>query len=194
MYRVETKIEGIVPVMFDRFFNADELDTATKKKAKLTWKDELPRKCYIDEKGIYVPVDNVRMMLIGNRFRTGAAKILGSEIEKNKGKPYLNFCKACVWVVGPKDPLKVYFEPKRKSYDDFDERSFINAAGSRGISRRPLILTPWSLSFFVDVTDDIFDHSKIKQFFEVAGMRCGLGAYGPVFGRFLVKEWEVIRV
>ena len=193
MYRIQTTIDGIVPVMFDRYFNATEQEPGTKKKAKTTWKEELPLKCYIDKNGVYAPVDNIRMMLIGNRFRTGAAKILGSEIEKNKGKPYSNFCKACVWVVGPEDPLKVYFEPRRKSYDDFDERSFINAAGSRGISRRPLIVTPWSLTFFVDVVDDIFAESKIRQFFEVAGMRCGLGAYGPTFGRFLVQSWEVVK-
>lgn len=192
MYRIEAKIDGIVPAMFDRFYNADELDTGTKKKAKQTWKEELPRKCYIDKNGVYAPADNIRMMLIGNRFRTGAAKILGSQIEKGKGSQYLNFCKACVWVVGPDDPLKVYFEPQRESYDDYDERSFINAAGSRGISRRPLITTPWSLRFFVDVTEDLYDQSKIRQLFEVAGLRCGLGAYGPTFGRFLIKEWKVV--
>jgi hypothetical protein len=191
MYRIKCKIEGLVPVMFDRFYNPEELESGAKKKAKGNWEKELPAKMYIDKKGVYVPTDSVRMMLIGNRFRTGAAKILGNSIESRKGKQYLDFCKACVWVVGPKDPLKVYFDPGRKTYDTYDERSFINAIGSRGISRRPLLTTPWLLVFYVDVTDDQYDESKIRQLFDVAGMRCGLGAYGPTFGRFLVKEWEL---
>jgi hypothetical protein len=191
MYRIQCTVEGLIPVMFDRFYNPEELEGASKKKAKTAWKEDLPRKLYIDKKGVYVPSDNVRMMLIGNKHRTGAAKILGNAIENRKGKQYLDFCKACVWVVGPDDPLKIYFNPLRKTYDDYDERSYINALGSRGITRRPLITTPWSITFFVDVTDDQYDESKIRQFIDVAGMRCGLGAYGPTFGRFLVKEWTL---
>ena len=192
-YRVLAEIAGLVPVMFDRFFNVADLDQGSKKKAKLTWKQELDLKIYKDTKGVYAPTDNIRMMLIGNQKRTGACKILGSNIEKGKGTEYINFAKACIWVIGPKDPLKVYFSPKRKNYDTYDERSFINAQGSRGITRRPLINTPWKLTFFVDVTDPIYDPSKIKEFFDVAGTRCGLGAYGPTFGRFTVTAWDVVE-
>ena len=192
MYRVKCKIEGMIPVMFDRYYSIDEQDDpGAKKKSKKSWKDELPKKMYIDSKGVYAPVDSIRMMLIGNVHRIGAAKILGSFIETKKATQYMNFCKSCVWVVGTKDPLKVYFESSRKTYDDYDERSFINAAGSRGITRRPLINTPWSLTFYVDVVDDQYTADKVKEFFDVAGLRCGLGAYGPTFGRFLVKVWEV---
>ncbi len=176
--------------MFDRFYNVEDLDKiGTTKKSKTTWKDELIKKIYVDKKGVYVPVDNIRMMLIGNIHRSGSAKILGSFIEKGKGTQYVNFCKGCIWVVGLKSSLKVYVEPIRRSYDDYDERSFINAKGSRGITRRPLITTPWTLTFFVEVVDNQYDPSKVKEFFDVAGLRCGLGAYGPTFGRFLVKEW-----
>ena len=193
MYRVKCTLKGIIPVMFDRFYNIDELEGPIKKRAKSAWKELLPYKMYFDKKGVYVPTDNVRMMLIGNKLRTGAAKILGSSIETKKGKEYLDFCKACVWIVGPDNPIKIYFKPNRKKYDDYDERSFINASNSRGITRRPLITTPWTITFFVDVTDDQYDESKIRQLFDVAGMRCGLGAYGPTFGRFLITEWTLIK-
>jgi len=194
MYRVKGKIDGMIPAMFDRYFSIDDQDNpGAKKKAKSSWKDELIKKIYVDSKGVFAPVDNIRMMLIGNVHRIGAAKIQGSFIETKKATQYLNFCKSCVWVVGPKDPLKVYFEPNRKTYDDYDERSFITATGCRKITRRPLITTPWRLTFFVDVVDDQYAPEKIKEFFDVAGMRCGLGAYGPTFGRFLVTEWNVVK-
>ncbi len=191
MYEVNCKIEGMVPVMFDRFYNPDETEKPTKKKGKGAWKDELPKKLYYDKKGVYCPVDNIRMMLIGNKHRVGAAKILGSFIETKKATQYLSFCKGLVWIVGPDDPQKVYFEPHRKTFDDYDERSFINAAGSRSLTRRPILKTPWSINFIVQVMDDQYDYSKIKEFFDVAGIRCGLGAYGPTFGRFLVTKWEL---
>lgn len=191
MYEVNATIEGMVPLMFDRFYNPEETETPAKTKGKNAWKDELIRKLYVDKKGVYVPADNIRMMLIGNRYRIGAAKILGSFIEKKKATEYLSFCKAFVWVVGPDDPQKVYIEPKRMTYDDYDERSFITSTGARKITRRPILKTPWKFSFIVQVMDDQYDYTKIKEFFEVAGLRCGLGAYGPTFGRFLVTKWEL---
>lgn len=193
MYNIECTLKGIVPMMHDRFFNANELETGTKKKAKNTWKKELDHQIYKDENGVFVPADNIRMMLIGNKFRKGAAYIQGTYIEKKKGTEYTNFCKGCVWVIGLDDPLKVYVHPIRKTYDDYDERSFINASGSRSIKRRPLVNLPWALNFMIQVTDNQMDQSKIRELFDVAGLRCGVGAYGPTFGRCLVTKWETME-
>lgn len=193
MYMIDATLKGLAPVMFNRFFNLKDLDDkGSKKKAKLTWKEELPLMMWQDKLGVYVPADNIRMMLIGNKLRPGAAKILGSFIETKKGTEYTQFCKSCVWVIGKgKDPLKVHFSPKRETYDDYDERSFINAQGSRSLIRRPILTMPWSVSFDIQVTDDQMHESKIRQLFEVAGLRCGLGAYGPTFGRCEVTKWSV---
>jgi len=183
MYEVECKIEGIVPIMFSRF-PLPEKPGDTKKQKKQT----IPEKMWIDKKGVYIPTDNLRMLLIGNRFRPGAAKIYGSEVESKKGTKYLNFCKACVWVMG--DNGKVYFTPKRTKHDDIDIRSFINASNSRATCERPVLNTPWACSFKVQVTDDSVAEDIIHAMYDVAGMRCGLGVYGPTFGRFVVKEWK----
>lgn len=191
MYRVDCKIDGIVPLMQDRYY--DVSDEPAGEKDKADWKKDLPKKAYIDDVGMYVPADSVRMMLIGNKLRTGSSKILGSQIEKGKGTKYHNFCKACVWVIGPDDPLKAYLDPQRKTFDDYDERTFINSTGGRSITRRPLATLPWSLRFFVDVTEDTLGESKVRQLFEVAGMRCGCGAYGPTFGRFVISEWKLVE-
>lgn len=184
--KYKIKLDGIVPIMFNRFYVPPQGDTTKKK--KLTLKDKL----WIDEKGVYIPTDNLRMMLIGNKHRTGAAKIYGSTIESKKGKEYVDFAKACIWTVGLDDPMKAYFFPGRTTWDDTDLRSFINATGSRSSTERPLLKTPWSVEFEVHITDPVFDPDKVKAFYEVAGMRCGLGVYGPTFGRFVVAEWEKI--
>jgi hypothetical protein len=179
--------------MQDRYYNPEEAEQGTKKKSRGVWKKELTKKLYVDKGGVYFPVDNIRMMLIGNKFRPGAAKVLGSYIEKNKATEYLSFCKGCVWIRGIKHARKVYLEPVRKTYDDYDERSFVGATKARGLTRRPLFCTPWSLTFMIEVTSDLFDQSKIRELFDVAGLRCGLGAYGPTFGRFQVTGWELVE-
>jgi len=137
------------------------------------------------------------MMLIGNQVRPGAAKILGSYIEKQKGTEYEQMCKSSIWIIGPKDPLKIYIDPARKTFDDIDERPFLTKAGknnvSRKITRRPLIKTPWTLSFTIQVTDDQIDESKVRELMDVAGLRCGCCAYGPTFGRCIVSEWTIVK-
>lgn len=191
-YQIECTLEGVVPMMQDRYFNPEELENP-KQKGKDAWKKELPHKAYIDKKGLYVPSDNIRMMLIGNKHRPGAAAILGSYIETKKKTEYVSLCKGCIWVVGPDDPQKVYVDPKRKTYDDYDERSFINANGSRSLTRRPIVKAPWRLTFIIQVTDDRIDETKVRELFDVAGLRCGVGAYGPTFGRCVVAHWQVIE-
>ena len=184
MYEVKCKIEGIVPIMFSRF-PLPAGPGVTKKKKKQT----VEEKYWLDSKGVYIPTDNLRMLLIGNRFRPGAAKIYGTEYESKKGTKYLNFAKACIWVVG--DNNKVYFKPTRKKHDDVDIRSFINATGGRDTTERPILTTPWSLDFTIQITDDGVPEEIVHEFYNVAGMRCGLGVYGPTFGRFVIKEWKV---
>lgn len=186
MITIKCTIEGIVPAMHHKFPAPEKAGDRKRRKEQ-----SVDDKCYMDKKGVYLPTDNLRMMLIGNRYRKGAAEILGSEIESKKGRMYKDYCKACVWVVGIDDPLKVYYEPKRKKYDATDIRSFITSTGGRDVTERPLITLPWSLTFLVQITDEGPLSERVKEMFELAGLRCGAGAYGPTFGRFIVKKWEI---
>lgn len=186
------KVEGMVPLLMNRFPMPDSRVTKRKMETKKTQEADLESKAYKDAKGMYLPTDCIRMMLIGNQARIGAAVIMGSEVEKKKGKWYKGFCTAFVWVVGPEDPLKVYFSPQRKTWDDIDSRSYVGKQG-RNLIERPQINTPWSLEFFVDVFDDQMPAQKLKEIFELGGLRCGLGNYGPTFGRYLVNEFKEVE-
>ncbi len=195
MYTINAKYEGLVPMMHDRFFNPEETDRGRgKKRSAETWKQELPLKLHMDKKGVFLPSDNIRMMLIGNSYRPGAAAILGSYIETKKKTEYVSLCEGCIWVIGPDDPLKVYVKREGKIIqwdpDDYDERSFPAKGGGRKLTRRPIIRLPWNLTFWVQVTDDRIDANKVREFFDVAGLRCGAGAYGPTFGRCEITEWK----
>jgi hypothetical protein len=191
MYEIQAKYVGVVPMMMHRFADPTQTEKPAKKKAKGRNEADIKAALHVDKKGVFVPADNIRMMLIGNKHRQGAAKIQGSYIEKGKGTEYLNMVKSCIWVLGPDDPQKVYLEPNRRTHDDVDARSFINAAGSRSMAYRPILTLPWSLSFTIQVVDDNIDESKVRQFFDVAGLRCGVCAYGPTFGRCVIEQWQV---
>jgi hypothetical protein len=193
MYEIRATFKGLVPMMMDRFYDPKSTTKGPKKKKKGLDKAVVELKLHKDSKGVHVPADNIKMMLIGNKHRKGAAYILGSYIETKKGTQYIEMCKSSIWVLGIEDPQKVYMNPNRKTYDDIDERSFINANGSRSISYRPIITLPWSVTFIIQVTDDLIHESKVRELFDVAGLRCGVCAYGPTFGRCLITEWVILE-
>ena len=191
MYTIVARYKGLVDMMQHRFADPAQTEGPAPIEAKGRSEKKILACLHHDEAGVYVPADNIRMMLIGNKLRIGSAKIQGSHIEKGKGTQYRGLVQACVWVLARDGGQKVYLEPNRKTYDAVDERSFINSTGSRSMAYRPILTLPWSLSFLIQVTDDNIDQSKIRQFFDVAGVRCGCCAYGPKFGRCMIDEWIV---
>lgn len=193
MYEIKAIYKGLVPLMMDKYKDPSSGEKPKKVQKKGRNEQDILAKLHMDKKGVYVPADNIRMMLIGNKLRRGAATILGSDMESNKGTKYVSMCKGAIWVLGTKDPLKIYIEPHHDTYDDVDERSFVNAMKSRSMAYRPIINLPWSLSFIIQVTDDAIDETFVHQLFDVAGLRCGVCAYGPTFGRCVIDQWEIVK-
>lgn len=192
MYEIRCTIEGLVESLYNR--PPIDIPGGRPPKNRQTNRAELLKeKVYVDKKGLYMPADNIEMMLVGSTARQGAAKILGSYIETNKGTEYTNFCKGCIWITSPDGSKKLYWQPNRKTWDGTDIRSFPDKNQQRHTAERPMIKLPWKLTFIVHVTEDTWSPDMIKKFFDVAGMRVGLGSYGPKFGRFLVVEFVDIR-
>ena len=188
MYEMIMSIKGEVPSMHCKYPLPEKVGDKRKRPAPT-----LEQKLWHDKKGVYLPADNFKMMLVGNQNRTGAAKVLGSRIESGKGTEYLDFCKACIWVVGLEDSQKVYYLPLRSTYDDVDIRPAIMSKGGRDVVERPVINLPWKMKFKIQVLDDNCPPEKVVRFYEVAGLYCGAGVYGPTFGRFTIEKWEVVK-
>lgn len=192
MYEIRCTIDGLAGVLYNR--PLIEIPGGRPPKKRQTNREALlTQKVYKDRKGLFMPTDNIEMMLIGSTARVGAAKILGSYIETSKGTEYTNFCEGCIWITSPEGGRKLYWLPNKKTWDDTDIRSFPDKKQQRHTVERPLIKTPWKLTFIVHVTEDTWSPDMIKKFFDVAGMRVGLGSYGPKFGRFLVVEFVDLR-
>ena len=194
MYKIRVKIEGLAPIMFHKFPMPDP-DTGklppSNKKGKGDREAIIKGMMHMDKKGVFMPADNFRMILIGNKHRKGAASIYGNEIEKRKGPEYESKCEGYVWAISLDGSNKIYIEPHKDTWDETDIRSFITSTGGRDYTERPIINPPWSFEFYLHVTDEKFEASVIKELYELGGLRCGLGAYGPTFGRYEVTVWEV---
>lgn len=193
MYEIKCTVEGVAPMLHNRYpMNAEPGSGKRKTQSIKDLKQTLNDKAYKDNKGMYLPANNIRMMLIGNQKRRGAATILGSDIEAGKGTRYVNFCKGCVFVLGlDGDQTKVYVQPNRKKWDDTHLSSYQRKDGSRNVIERPMINLPWQMTFNIVVYDDNFEEGKVRELFDTGGMRCGLGDFGPTFGRFIIKEWKL---
>lgn len=149
----------------------------------------LKNKVYCDKKGVYLPADNLRQMLLGNKHRQGACAILGSYFKARKGTEYKTLVAGCLWVRGLQDPEKLYLQPLRKTWDDVDIRSYVMDSG-RKVSRRPQMNMPWSLEFKITVYTDALPEGIVRELYNVAGLFCGAGVHGPKFGRFRIVEWK----
>lgn len=192
MYEIRCTTDGLGSVLYNR--PPIEIPGGrAPRKIETNREGLLKKKIYKDKKGLFMPTDNIEMMLIGSTARVGAAKILGTFIEGGKGTEYTSFCEGCIWITSTDGSRKLYWQPNRKTWDGTDIRSFPDKNQQRHTAERPLIKPPWKLTFIIHVTDDNWSPDMIKKFFDVAGLRVGLGSYGPKFGRFIVIEFVDLR-
>jgi len=189
MYEIAVKLDGIVPFMMHRFAVKDPNKKPSNKDKET---QTLQTMCHMDEVGLFVPALNLRMLMIGTSKRKGAASIYGNEIEKRKGPMFVSLCEAYLWPRGNEKADRVYFQPNRPTWDAVDERSYITSTGGRDVTRRPIICPPWSLSFTISVVDESLKAEILRKMYDLAGLRVGIGAFGPEFGRFVVSEWKII--
>jgi len=199
MYTIKATFTGLVHMMMNRFFEAITTEPGgSRRKGDADREADIIRALHINPKTkcVAVPADNIKMMLVGNQARPGAAKIMGSYREKQKGTEYKTNCDGSIWVMGRKDPLWCELLPARKIYDEIDERAFVTQKGKGGsarkIARRPLLTLPWHVPFLISVTDDNVTSEWVRDIFRVAGLYCGICAYGPKFGRCEITEWEIV--
>jgi len=183
--RVRCTVSGLKPFLQNRFIIPKEGDKPTKVREDVP----LEQMMYCDENGIYFPTDNFRMMILGNQKRPGAAQIYGSYIVGGKkGKEYRTLAKACLWVRGLSGEDNIYVAPPRKTYDAFDERSYVMKTG-RKVIRRPMVNLPWSFTFRLHIFGKSLTEPLVRAFYDVAGIHCGIGDYGPEFGAFKIADW-----
>lgn len=182
MYHITATIEGIAPLLFNRF-TAEAQEKMDNKQTGGTRtvaqkKAEALTKVYRNGHGMFVPAANVKKALI-----------------QGAQKSSLKYGKKALW---PFIEATVFFTEQElllgKDEPDFvDERTgrIPPKTGARVVIRRPGVNTGWKLTFGLLVTDDRIAQDDIKKSLEEAGLLSGICDNRPEFGRFIVKEWKV---
>lgn len=178
--KFNVSIKGISPMLQHRF--SEEKLTNVKKKIgdkKLSEeekRDIATQYLYLDsKKKVCQPASHIEGAMIKAASSVGLAGA--------GKKTYKDLVKAGVFVFPEYIPHKV---------QDWvvDGRSVVNQnTGGRAMSYRPR-LDEWELAFSLEVNDDRADADAIREILTIAGMRNGIGAYRPRFGRFEVTSFK----
>lgn len=192
MDRIYTKIEGVTPLLCNRFSDEAQL-AATNRTSLATISDkgtpqaQADKKLYraADGKQLVIPQPNLLSCITaaGKFFKAGKSKVT---TQKSSLIP------ACLTIEGVDVPLK-HTQPWR-----VDARPVrIPATGGRVLCYRP-VFDDWALTFEMLLDTDVMDARLLREIVDTAGKRVGLGDFRPdckgPFGRFVVTHWKVEKL
>lgn len=174
MESANVKIEGIAPLLMNKFLMEKSDDEKAKRRDEQYDPVEDAEKALYKEDGIgcYAPSSWVEACL-----RDTAKEFKGKGRTSLKGTVL-----ATVFVEPDKIPLN------KDTYDEIDKR-FARIQRQGIVKSRPKF-NKWELSFTVNFDEKRIKKDTLKQILEEAGLTKGIGDYRPKFGRFKVVEFE----
>lgn len=185
--KIRVTIKGISPLLMNRFTEQAEIKISggTSSAFQASGNRGNPReqaepKRYSDAQGnLYIPGANVFSCLVaaGIFIKVGRSKLT---TQKSSLVPAGLMVDDLICSLGTKDW-------------EVDSRSVvIPATGGRIMCHRPRI-DQWSLTFNLDVDEEMFSPDLVRQLVDAAGKKVGLGDWRPSrkgpFGRFVVDQW-----
>lgn len=185
MKTVSVKIQGTSPLLINRFKENDEQQEAVKKSTKKDYgtpREQAEATAYRDgERGkIWIPTSWI----------TGAIRTVASDYKlPGTRKSVKSISGGAVVPVQEKAYFIEGFEVKDI---EIDSRPVVIQRAR--IMRHRSRLEKWSLSFDLEVDDEILPTAHVNQILSDSGRRAGLGDFRPQkggpFGRFIVTEWK----
>lgn len=187
---VNVTIEGISPLICNRFTDEAALDATNGKRGSSASRDrgtpmeQAEKKLYYgaDGKTLIVPSPNLLSCLIGGGafFKNGRSKITTQRS---------SLIPSCVSIQEAELPIK-HREPWT-----VDIRAVrIPATGGRVLAYRP-IFNDWEVSCTLELDTDELNVKLLRDIVDAAGRKVGLGDFRPSckgpYGRFAVTRWVV---
>lgn len=173
MEKAKVKIEGVAPLLMNRFAIDKETEEKAKRRdEKFDPKEDAEKALYRNDKGCYAPSTWIEACL-----RDTAKEF------KGKGRGTLkSTVLSSVFVDPPEIPLN------KKTYDEIDQRPAV-IQRQRIVKSRPRF-NSWALEFAVNFDEKRINRDTLKQILEEAGQTKGIGDYRPKFGRFKIIEFK----
>ena len=188
MQRVSISIEGITPLLMNKFHDAAQMDATNGTRISTVGNKGTPReiseaKLYVSQEGKpMIPQPNMFRAIIdgGTFFQTGKSKVTTLKS---------SLVPACLSI----EELEIPLECKEPWFVD-TRPVRIPSTGGRILAHRPCF-NDWALTFTCILDDSILSMRLLREIIDAAGNRIGLGDFRPAckgpFGKFVVTNWKV---
>ena len=171
--KYKVKIEGVSPLLMNKF--TENKETSTRKKKVYVDTEEAERKVYRTSEG--------KLFLPSTHFKSSMIKA-GTDFVMTGRKTYKEYIKSGLFI----EETEIVLD--QQEYEIFACPVVIQRA--RVMSWRPMF-KKWSCSFTMDIVDDMMNSETVKEILETAGKYKAVGDFRPEYGRFLVKEFKKVN-
>lgn len=187
MKTVKVTIEGVTPLLMNRFTSESEIKissgvSAVSQGDKGTPREQAAKTAYMDEQGnLYVPGPNLFRSFIdaGKFHKNGKSKVTTKKSSLVTAGMCLN---------------DIVLSLNTKKFE-VDSRSVVIPATGGRIMKHRARLDEWKLSFTLEIDTAIFTAEFVRILVDDAGKKIGLGDFRPdrkgPFGKFVVTKWRV---
>ncbi len=185
--QIHVTIESLADIMFDQFFDHSKEPRPPEQKFYLVGKNQL-----------VFPSFNLMAFLFNQKGNSCVGKFEGKRRGDyiSMGFSHVSIAPQSIPFEG-KDMKPIYF----KNFEDPRFAIFRSAPTTKlpggGLIKqeakpRPILKMPWYLEFVINLyKNPLINSVKLQNWFESGGLLIGLGTYRPLFGRFMIKKWEV---
>lgn len=186
MKTVKVKIEGISPLLFNRFKESSEMPPTMRKNTKKDYgtpRVQAEATAYKDDNGkLWMPSSWVK----------GAMQTIASDYtlpsSRKSVKSVLGGC------VRPSEEKLYFLEKYTIKNIEVDSRPVV-IQRARVMKHRARLET-WSIECFLEIEDDILPIENVHEILGAAGRRSGFGDFRPQkggqYGRYQIVGWEII--
>lgn len=187
MKTVEVEIEGISPLLINRFKEQDEMPVKMKKAGKKDYgtpRQQAESTAYQDNDGkIWIPSSWIK----------GTITAVSSDFKLPSSR------KSVKSIIGgaviPCEEKLYFIENYKIKNIEIDSRPVVIQRAR--IMRHRARLEKWSFNFNLEIEEDILDLENVHEMLTSAGRRSGIGDFrvqrGGPFGRFIVTNWKILK-
>lgn len=184
---VEVVLKGSSPLLINRFKENDEQPATMKKSTKKDYgtpRVQAEATAYVDEK--------TKLLWIPTSWISGAIKSVASDYKLPGTRKSIKSVSGGAIV--PVQEKAYFIEKYKLDQIEVDSRPVVIQRAR--IMRHRARLETWSVSFKLEVDEEILELRNVHEIISDSGRRSGLGDFRPQkggpFGRFLVTSWKEV--
>ena len=181
MLTIDVNIKGLTPLIVNRFHEeaaAEASSGSHSRKERPGPEEDATMRLYQNEQGPFFPAENIRQSMIGAASR-----------HKIGRRAATTDIAAAIYLSPFELPLTGEWH--------VDSRAIVIPATKGRILRHRPMFDDWTISFQVQIDNDLVSEKLVQAILEDAGKLVGVGDFRPArkgpYGRFSVTKWEKLK-